>query len=158
MRIMLDKTGETDKIVSESPRFVLNAGHDSSLGANDLFLKTEFNISFKRAEYSHSQIYELWRINGSYFIKYLVNHEEIKTFDYNEFKNNVLNKLYSTEQISKICNGEMNLISLTHIKKESKLSTIIFYITLGFILFSLVGIFFQQLYHHKIKSLKVDIK
>ena len=160
MRIILDKAGETDKIVSGSPRFVLNAGHDSSLGANDLFLKTEFNISFKRAEYSHSQIYELWRINGSYFIKYLVNHEEIKTFDYNVFKNNVLNKLYTPEQISKICNGEMNLISLTHIKKESKLSITIFYITSGFILFSLVGIFFQQLYHHKNKrkSLKINIK
>ena len=119
MRINLDKNGESDKILAESPRFVLNAGHDSSLAANDLFLKAEFNISFERAEYSHSQFYELWRINDNYIIKYLVNHEEKAVFDYNEFKEKVIDKLYSPGQINRICNGEIDLMSINN-EKEIK--------------------------------------
>ena len=57
MRINIDKKGEPDKILSLSSWFMLTAGHDSSLAANDLFLKAEFNISFERAENSHSQYY-----------------------------------------------------------------------------------------------------
>ena len=106
MRINLDKNGESDKIISKSPRFVLTAGHDSSLASNDLFLKAEFNIPFERAEYSHSQFYELWKKDGKYFIKYLVNHEEKATFDYEEFKEKVTSKLYSQDQINSICKGE----------------------------------------------------
>ena len=120
MRINLDKNGESDKILAESPRFVLNAGHDSSLAANDLFLKAEFNVSFERAEYSHSQFYELWRVNDNYIIKYLVNHEEKAVFDYNEFKEKVIDKLYSPGQINRICNGEIDLMSINN-EKEIKL-------------------------------------
>ena len=109
-RIDLDKKGEPDKIVSGSPKFVLTAGHDSTLCANDLFLKEEFNISYKRAEYSHSQFYELWKDqNDKYYIKYLVNHEQKAIFDYEQFKEKVLPKLYTQEQVNKICNGEGEL-------------------------------------------------
>ena len=112
-RINLDKKGQTDKKVSESPRFIITAGHDNSLAANDLFLKEEFNIPYERAEYSHSQFYELWKneINGKYFIKYLVNHEEKAVFDYDEFKAKVSSKLYSQEEINSICNGETSFNS-----------------------------------------------
>ena len=107
MRINLDKKGEPDKIIPKSPRFVLTAGHDSTLAANDLFLKAEFNIEFERAEYSHSQFYELWKNNnGKYIIKYLVNHKEKAAFAYEEFKQKVLSKLYASEEIEKICSGK----------------------------------------------------
>jgi hypothetical protein len=153
MRITLDKSGESDKILSESPRFVLNVGHDNSLAANDLFLNTEFNISFERAAYSNSQFYELWRKDNNYIIKYLVNHEEKAVFDYNEFKKKVLSKLYTPEQINKICNGEINLISIIADKKESKIiSTTLFDIILGFIVLGIFGIIFQLCdYNNKTK-------
>ena len=109
-RINLDNIGEPDKIIADSPRFVLTAGHDSTLCANDLFLKEEFNISFEQAEYSHSQFYELWKDhNGKYFVKYLVNHKEKAIFEYEKFKEKILNKLYSQDQVNKICKGEGEL-------------------------------------------------
>jgi len=120
MRINLDKKNESDKILAESPRFVLNAGHDNSLASNDLFLQAEFNISFERAEYSHSQFYELWRINDNYKIKYLVNHKEKAVFDYYTFKEKVMDKLYTPIEINRICNGEIDLMSINNVK-ETKL-------------------------------------
>ena len=143
MRINLDKKNESDKIISVSPRFVINAGHDSSLAANDLFLQAEFNISFERAEYSHSQFYELWKneTNGKYFIKYLVNHNEKAVFDYDKFKEKVSSKLYSSQEINKICNGETRLF----LGKNEKNTTfkINFLLISGFILFCLYFLFYS---------------
>ena len=148
MRINLDKNGESDKIISASPRFVLTAGHDSSLAANDLFLKVEFNISFERAEYSHSQFYELWKneTNGKYFIRYLVNHKEKAIFDYEEFKSKILPKLYTSIEINKICNGETEIFlgknnKKTKIKKNCLILAFI-------ILLSLLFIFYDILYNN----------
>ena len=110
MRIDLDKKGESEKIVAKSPKFVLTAGHDNSLGLNDLFLKYEFDINYDKAVYSHNQVYELWKNEkeNKYYIKYLVNFEQKGVFDYEEFKKKVNSKIYSSEQIEEICNGNKN--------------------------------------------------
>ena len=88
MRIDLEEKGEGDKIISKSPKFVMVAGHDTTLGANDLFLKEEFDIEYEHAVYCSSQIYELWKneLNGRYFIRYLVNQEKKAEFDFKYFK------------------------------------------------------------------------
>ena len=110
MRINLDKKGEGNKILSESPRFVIVAGHDTTLGANDLFLKEEFGIEYEHAVYCSSQIYELWKnnINGKYFIKYIVNQELKAEFDYDEFKQKVWKKIYTEKEVVEICDGIIN--------------------------------------------------
>ena len=110
MRIDLDKKGESEKIVAKSPKFVVTAGHDNSLGLNDLFLKYEFDINYDKAVYSHNQVYELWKNEkeNKYYIKYLVNFDQKGVFDYEEFKKKVNSKIYSSEQIEEICNGNKN--------------------------------------------------
>ena len=110
MRIDFDKKGESEKIVAKSPKFVLMAGHDNSLGLNDLFLKYEFDINYDKAVYSHNQVYELWKNEkeNKYYIKYLVNFDQKGVFDYEEFKKKVNSKIYSSEQIEEICNGNKN--------------------------------------------------
>ena len=107
MRIDLDKKCKTEQIISESPKFVLTAGHDNSLGLNDLFLKYEFDINYEKAVYSHNQVYELWKneIDNKYFIKYFVNYKQKAIFDYEEFKKKVNSKIYSSEQIEELCEG-----------------------------------------------------
>ena len=157
MRINLDKNGESDKILSLSPRFVINAGHDSSLAANDLFLKAEFNIPFERAEYSHSQFYELWKneTNGKYFIRYLVNHEEKAIFDYYAFKEKVLPKLYSPEEINKICNDIDSPKSFLEKKEKQSKFKILFFIFPIVALFSFFYLSYEVFFNnrHKIKKL-----
>ena len=41
--------------------------------------------------------------NGEYIIKYLINFEIAKTFDFYDFKNKVSSQLYSQEEIKNIC-------------------------------------------------------
>lgn len=106
-RIELDKKGKSELLVSDSPKFVLIAGHDNSLALNDLFLKYEFNIDYEKAVYSQSQVYELWKneIENKYYIRYLVNQKQIALFDYEDFKIKVNTKIYSSEMIDEICKG-----------------------------------------------------
>ena len=106
-RIEIDKNPREKINLSDSPKFVLTAGHDNSLGLNDLFLKHEFNLNFVRAEYSQSQVYELWKneSDDKYYIKYLVNQKIKAKYLYEEFKLKVKSKLYSQETINEICNS-----------------------------------------------------
>ena len=134
MRIELDKNGESDKIINKSPRFVMVSGHDTTLGANDLFLKEEFGIEYEHAVYCSSQIYELWKneINGKYFIKYIVNQELKAEFDYEKFKENVWKKIYTEKEIIRICDG---VNEKEEEKKENNNNTnkILFFVFLGLV-------------------------
>ena len=104
-RISLDKNGTPDKIISNSPKFVIVSSHDVSLAGIDLFLESKFGIKFKKAEFTSSQTFELWKNqkNGEYIIKYLINFRIAKTFDFYDFKNKVSSELYSQEEIKNIC-------------------------------------------------------
>ena len=140
MRIDLDKKGEPDKIISRSPRFVMVAGHDTTLGANDLFLKEEFGVEYEHAVYCSSQIYELRKNeeNGKYFIRYLVNQEIKAEFEFKYFKEKVWKKIYNEKEIIEFCDGKKE-------NNNNKIVKIVFYINLilaiicilalGFILF-----------------------
>ena len=105
LRIDLDKKGKTDDIIPNSPRFVILSGHDTSLAPIDIFMESEFGVNFKMATYASSQAFELWKngTTGKYSIHYLFNQEEKGVYDFEAFKNKLEDKLYSQEQIKKIC-------------------------------------------------------
>ena len=105
LRIDLDKNGKTDDMIPNSPRFVILSGHDTSLAPIDIFMESEFGVEFKMATYASSQTFELWKngTTGQYSIHYLFNQEEKGVYDYDIFKNKLEDKLYSQEQIKKIC-------------------------------------------------------
>ena len=102
-RIKLDKENNPDKIVSNSPKFVIVSGHDISLAAFDLFFKNRFHIDYERADYANNQIFELWKKDDKYYFKYLINLKTVGEFEYYDFKKNVSQFLYTDEEIKKIC-------------------------------------------------------
>jgi len=105
LRIDLDKNGKTDDIIPNSPRFVILSGHDTSLAPIDIFMESEFGVEFKMATYASSQTFELWKngTTGKYSIHYLFNQEEKGVYDFDTFKNKLEAKLYTQDQIKKIC-------------------------------------------------------
>ena len=107
-RINLDKENNPDKIISSSPKYVIISSHDVSLAAFDLFFKNRFNIDYKRADYANNQIFELWKKNGKYYFKYLINLETVGEFEFYDFKSKVLDLLYTDEEIKQICYDNKN--------------------------------------------------
>lgn len=105
LRINLDKKGKTDEILSNSPRFVIISGHDTSLAPMDIFMESEFGIEFGMATYASSQIFELWKngTTGKYSMHYLYNQEEKGVFDFDTFKDKALKNLLTPEQLKELC-------------------------------------------------------
>ena len=128
MRIKLDKNGESDKIISKSPRFIMVSGHDTTLGANDLFLKAEFGVDYEHAVYCSSQIYELWKngTNNKYYIRYIVNQDLKAEFDYEDFKEKVWKKIYTEKEVIEICDGIKD--------KNGQLFKILFFISISLVI------------------------
>ena len=120
-RIKLDKENNPDKIVASSPKFVIVSGHDVSLAAFDLFFKNRFKIDYKRADYANNQIFELWKKDEKYYFKYLINLETVGEFEYYDFKNNVSQFLYTSEEIKKICFPDNYSVSVNIIKNNNNL-------------------------------------
>jgi len=153
MRINLDKNGEGDKIISKSPKFVMVAGHDTTLGAIDLFLKKEFGIEYEHAVYGSSQIYELWKneTNGKYFIKYLVNQEQKAEFDFDYFKEKVSKKIYTEKEIIEICDGvdDKEQEKEKEKKEDNEAFKILFFISLGLVIICLIILGYILLFRYK---------
>ena len=132
-RILLDKKGTPDKIISSSPKLFVVSGHDVSLAGIDLFLESKFGIPFKRADYSSNQIFELWKNkkDGKYYIKYLINLEIAGKFEYNEFKKKVYSYLYSDQEIRQICKAYYSI----YLKTEPTIFFLNMFIILIFLSF-----------------------
>ena len=129
-RIDLDKKGLSDKIVTNSPRFVIVSGHDTTLGTSVMFLQQEFGIKMSTAVYASGEAYELWKNeeSGKYSIKYLFNQEEKAVFEYDDFKTKVFKKLYTQKEVEDICEGRE--------EEENQKQSIVLKITF----FSMIGL------------------
>ena len=130
LRINLDKENNSDKIISNSPRFYIISGHDTSLAPIDIFMKSEFGIDFGMATYASNQIFELWknRTTGKYSVHYIYNFEEKGILDFEFFKKKLLSKLYNQEQIKRICYSQMSDYVGNEQNKNSVISNILFII------------------------------
>ena len=104
-RIYINEHNDFKDINSSSPKYVIYSGHDSTLGAIDVFLKDVHNIPYENPEYTTSQYFELWEINKKYYIKYLHNQKEKARYEYDIFKNKTMEKLFSQDKVEEICLG-----------------------------------------------------
>ena len=121
-RIYLNEHNNYNSINSSSPKYVIYSGHDSTVGAVDVFLNAEFNITYENPEYTTSQYFELWEIGNEYYIKYLVNQKEKAKFKYDDFKKMIKDKTFIQDEVEEICFGNKK------IEKENIFKTIFFII------------------------------
>ena len=121
-RIYLNEHNNYNCINSSSPKYVIYSGHDSTVGAVDVFLNAEFNITYENPEYTTSQYFELWEIGNEYYIKYLVNQKEKAKYKYDDFKKMIKDKTFLQDEVEEICFGNKK------IEKENIFKTIFFII------------------------------
>jgi hypothetical protein len=116
-RIELDKNGQSDKIVSGSPRFTIWSGHDSTISTFEMFMKHVFGTKFIFPSFCSTILFELHKNeeNNIYEIKYLINDELLLTINYNDFKKKVLEIIWSEEKIEEFC--QFSIIKSNEIEK-----------------------------------------
>ena len=116
-RIALDKNGQSDKIVSGSPRFTIWSGHDSTISTFEMFMKHVFGTKFIFPSFCSTILFELHKNeeNNIYEIKYIINDELLLTINYNDFKKKVLEIIWNEEKIEEFC--QFSIIKSNEIEK-----------------------------------------
>ena len=117
-RIELDKKGKSDNIISGSPRFTIWSGHDSSITTFEMFMKIMFNTKWVFPLFSSTILLELHKNedNNEYEIKYFVNDELLLTINYNDFKNKIMDIIWTEEKIENFC--QFNIITADKMNLE----------------------------------------
>ena len=139
-RIEFDKKGKGADIISGSPRFTIWSGHDSSISTFEMFMKHVFNTKWIFPGFSSTILFELHKNEEKniYEIKYFVNDEMLLTINYNDFKDKVMNIIWSEEKIEKFC--QFSIINTDKMKVEIKkyqiFITIIIILLIGSISFN----------------------
>ena len=135
-RIKLDEEHTPDKVDPSSPKFVIYSGHDSTIAGMDVFLKKEFNIDYDIPEYTTSQLFELWKNESGYFVKYLYNQQEKAVYELNDFKEKINQRILSESKINEICKIK-NFIINAKTEKKKNFYQKIFFIIIGLIVISI---------------------
>jgi hypothetical protein len=119
-RIELDKKGQSDKIVSGSPKFTIYSGHDSSISTFEMFMKHAFGTKFIFPSFCSTILFELHKNEEKniYEIKYFVNDEMLLNINYDDFKRKVLDIIWNEKKIEKFC--QFNIITADRMDVEIK--------------------------------------
>ena len=97
-----------DNIINNSeqnPKFVLYAGHQSTVAAMELYLKKIFNITYDIMLFGSHQDFLLYKEknNEKYLVKYFYNDKLKLTMEYNEFRKKVMDSSVRKENTEFFC-------------------------------------------------------
>ena len=115
-----------------------------------------FNIPIEFIPFAASIYFELHK-NGTndYYVEYIFDGKSLLTLDYNSFKNKVLEKIWSEEQINNFCypdqEGQADKNENNSDNKKYKKATLILCISNG-IFFVLTLVFLFLFIHYRKKS------
>lgn len=106
LKIEFDKTNE-NYIGYDLPKFVMFSAHDSTCGAFMGFMKAVFGTDIKYPFFATNINLELIKkgevSEEKYYVRYIINDEDIREFEYNDFAKTIRNNLKSTEEINLFC-------------------------------------------------------
>jgi len=158
-----DQQGFSDNYTSLNPKILLYSAHDTSLAAMNVFLTYMFGAEKVKSYYTYfasSFYFELYKnetkninnqktvddnIDDDYYLNVLFNEQNIfgKPILYSEFKNQIKDKLNSTEEVLKFCK-----LSADDDNDNWKIGLIIMLITLIIMCF----VFGYLIYYYSKKS------
>ena len=154
LKIKKDKEGQEDYTEYDLPKFVMFSAHDSTCGAFMGFMKALFKTPIKYPFFATNINLELIRKGdikneNYYFVRYIINDDDIDEIEYTKFKENVNKKRKSREQIDIFC-------GFTEEKKPT-LVYLIANITLSVISIILIILIFITIKKKKKVSSNIDL-
>ena len=156
---MKDLINYMDDIINnkdKAPKMIIVGGHDNTMNCILYFMQYAFNIPIEFIPFAATVYFELHK-NGTndYYVEYIFDGKSLLTLDYNIFKNKVLEKIWSEEQINNFCypdqEDQTDKNGNNSDNKKYKKATLILCITNG-IFFVLTLVFLFLFIHYRKKS------
>ena len=151
---MKDLINYMDDIINnkdKAPKMIINAGHDDTMNCLLYFMQYAFNIPIEFIPFSATIYFELHKTEANdYYVEYIFDGKTLLTKDYNSFKNKVLEKIWSEEEINNFCYPKLENPD----NKKYKYATFILFITNAiFFILTLVFIILFIYYRKKSKNI-----
>ena len=86
-----------------APKMVIHGGHDNTVSYILYFMQKAFNIPISFVPFAATVYFELHRNVSDYYVEYIYDGETLMKKDFNEFKEKVLETVWSQEQINNFC-------------------------------------------------------
>ena len=106
---MKDLINYMDDIIqnkSQAPKMVMQGGHDTTISYFQYFMQHVFKIPIQYISFASNIYFELHKNESEsdkYYIEYILDGKTRLTIDYPEFKKQVLEAIWSDEDINKFC-------------------------------------------------------
>ena len=100
------------------PKFVIHSGHDTTLSPIEYFMFGVFGTQYKYIDFASNVLFEVYKsenYSSGYFVKYIIDDEEMLNIDFEEFKNKVNKAIWSKEKIRNFCgisNSKFSTLSI----------------------------------------------
>ena len=128
------------------PKFVIHSGHDTTLSPIEYFMFGVFGTQYKYIDFASNVLFEVYKsenYSSGYFVKYIIDDEEVLNIDFEEFKSKINKSIWSKEKINNFCGIN-----------TSKFSTLSIIIIIILSIFSLIMIGINVVLCYKIKKKK----
>ena len=117
--LMQDLISYMDKKINDANykiKMILDFGHDVTVAPMQLFMYQAFNVDYTVCSFGCNIFFELHKKlennNKSYFVKYFVDDDLRLNIPYDEFRQKVLENIWTTEEKDEFCRG--NIIKILH--------------------------------------------
>ena len=106
---MRDVINYMEKIINNvprSPKMVIHGGHDTTVNYILYFMQYAFHIPIEYIPFAANVYFELHKNNSGenqYYVEYIYDGKSMMKIDYNDFKNKVIEALWSEEEIKHFC-------------------------------------------------------
>ena len=88
------------------PKFVIHSGHDTTLSPIQYFMFGVFGTKYKYIDFASNVLFEVYKsenYSSVYFVKYIIDDEEVLNIDFEEFKSKINKSIWSKEKINNFC-------------------------------------------------------
>ncbi len=152
----MDKKIKNENNVTYSePKMVIQGGHDTTVNSIQYFMYTAFGIPVQYVNFGSHIFFELHKDDvqdNKYTVKYFYEGQLLLEKEYNEFKDKVLENLWSEQKVHDFCFQEEK-------KNEEENSYIILILIITNIIFVIsTGIFIFLFFYHRKKGKTSDYK
>lgn len=101
---MNDAKNKTESQIKSYLKYVIYSAHDLNIANLDHFMNIIFNTSIEQCDFACTRIFELYKLNNEYYVRYFKDETNIKlNITYNEFISNINKNIWDKNQTEEYC-------------------------------------------------------
>ena len=146
---MSDAKNKSEENINSYLKYVIYSAHDWSIASLDHLMRIIFNSTIEECNFGCSRIFELYKINDEYYVRYLKGDDTIKlNLPYDVFIKNISDNIWDWNKVNEYCGFEDKKNEEKKTEKHNN-KDIAFHIMIVLIIFDVILIIFLVAYCRK---------